>query len=201
MLSKTQQVWRHLLVASFEHGSRRHPSLSALADELGLGVSTVHKVLQRPVDMGAVQIRGGGGVRLIDPERLLLLWAGYRNIQRDLLAQHTVSLPAPEVERLLPSDRFVLGGFGAVVFHERGNFISGYDRVLCYGSPTDLPPSLIEASGDTVVIVLEPDPLLDSYGRVTPLPQAYVDLFNMPGWPAARFVSALNARILVARAA
>ena len=202
MLTRTEQLWRHLLVESLERGNRRHASLTALADELGFGVSTVHKALQRPADMGAVKIRGGGGVRVIDPQRLLLLWAGHRNIKRDARAMKRVALPAPAIERLLPSDRFVLGGFGAVVSHEGGNFISEYDRVLCYGDPGDLPRSVREdPSGETVMMVLEPDPLLDRYGRVTPLAQAYVDLFNVPGWPAARFVSSLNSRILVPGAA
>lgn len=197
-MTKREQVWRHLLAARFEGGTRRHASLTSLAGDLGFGVSTVHKALQRPAEMGAVRIRGAGGVRVIDPDRLLLLWAGTRNLRGDLLAERSVALPAPGVERLLPVDRFTLGGFGAVVAHQGGNFISGYDRVLCYGDPRDLPSSLGEEAptGGTVVMVLEPDPLLDRYGRVTPLPQAYVDLFNIPGWPAARFVSALNARIL-----
>lgn len=196
MLSKTEQVWRHLLAASL-FGKHRHASLTALAAELGLGVSTVHRALQRPAEMGAVRVRGRGGVRVIDPGRLLLLWAGHRNLRGDLGAEYTVALPAPEVERLLPIDRFVLGGFGAVVSHEGGNFVSGYDRVLCYGDPRDLPSSVREAPpGETSIMVLEPDPLLERYGRVTPLSQAYVDLFNVPGWPAARFVSTLNARIL-----
>ena len=42
--------------------------------------------------------------------------------------------------------------------------------------------------GPTEVIVLDPDPLLARYGRTTPLAQAWVDLFCLPGWQAARFV-------------
>lgn len=197
MLSKTEQVWRHLLVTALESDKRRHASLTVLALGLGLGVSTVHRALQRPVEMGAVQVRGAGGVRLIDPSRLLLVWAGYRNLRGDVLDEYAVAILASDVERLLSSDRFVLGGFGAVVSHQGGNFVSGYDRVLCYGNPRDLPKSIRNArAGETVVMVLEPDPLLERYGRVTPLSQAYVDLFNVPGWPAARFVSALNAQLL-----
>lgn len=198
MLTKTEQVWRHLLVASFELGKQRHDSLTALAADLGFGVSTVHKALQRPAEMGTVQIRRSGGVRLIDPGRLLLLWAGHRNLKSDLLEEVTVGLAAPEVESRLPTRRFVLGGFGAVVSHEGGNFVSGYDRVLCYGDPRDLPARVQRSRlGETVILVLDPDPLLKRYGRVTPLPQAYVDLFNTPGWPAARFVAALNARMIL----
>src|SRR5439155_25765388 len=129
----------------------------------------------------------GGGVRLPDTKRLLLLWAGHRNLQRDLVVERTVGLPAPQVERLLPSHRFILGGFGAVVLHESGNLISDYDRVLCYGDPARLPSSIGDAPpGATSLMVLEADPLLERYGRVTPLVQAYVDLFNTPGWPAER---------------
>lgn len=202
MLTKTEQVWRHLLVASMELGQRRHASVTALAEELGFGVSTVHKALQRPAGMGAVHIKGGGGVRVTDPGRLLLLWAGHRNLRSDLVAENAVDLEATEVERLLPAARFVLGGFRAVVSHQGGNFISSYDRVLCYGDPRDIPRSIRKAlPGATAVMVLEPDPLLRRYGNVTPLAQAYTDLFNVPGWPAARFVSALTSRILNAGAA
>ena len=201
MLTKTEQVWRHLLVAA-EGGVRRHASLAALGDELDLGVSTVHKALQRPSKIGALQVRGGGGLRLIDPGRLLLLWAGTRNPKRDIREERRVGPLATEVEGGLPVGRFILGGFGSVVSHEEGNFISGYDRVLCYGDPNDLPSILAEDSkGATTVTVLEPDPLLDRYGRVTPIAQAYADLFNTPGWPAARFVRSLSAHLLGSDAA
>ncbi len=192
MLSKTEQVWRHLLVANSERGERRQPSLTALANDLGFGVSTVHKALQRPAEMGVIQIKGGGGLRLLDPTRLLLLWAGHRNLERDVLKEFRVSLPATDVERRLPAKRFVLGGFGAVVAQKGANYISDYDRVLCYGDPNDIPPAIAEeAHGSTFVVVLEPDPLLEKFGKVTPISQACVDLFNSPGWPAARFVSTL----------
>lgn len=197
MISKTEQVWRQLLKASLEHGTNRHRSASAVARELGLGVSTVHRALVRPVEMGAVRVRSGHDMRVIDPYRLLLLWAGHRNLRADLLAEHTTALPASEAERLLSADRFVLGGFGAVVAHQGGNFISGYDHVLCYGDPRDLPKAVRKsAPGGTTIMVLDPDPLLRRYGSVTPLGQAFADLFNVSGWPAARFVSALTAELL-----
>ena len=44
----------------------------------------------------------------------------------------------------------------------------------------------------------EPDAWLDRYGRVTPLAQAYADLFSMPGWQAARFIEYLDARMVAA---
>ena len=197
VLTKTEIVWRHLLVASLERSVARHGSVTALARELGLAISTVHKALQRPAGIDVVQIRPSGGIRVLDPRRLLMLWAGRRNIAGDRLFEGRSQLPAVDVERLLPSDRFILGGFGSVVAHEGGNRISDYDRVVCSGSPDDLPPGITEGTqGGTMVTVLEPDPLLPRYGRVTPLAQAYGVPFNTPGWPAERFVSFLNRRIL-----
>ena len=45
--------------------------------------------------------------------------------------------------------------------------------------------------GRTVLEVHTPDPWLGRYGPVVPLCQAFVDLFNTPGWPAARFIESL----------
>lgn len=197
MLTKTEQVWRHLLVGSLERGHSRYPSVSAVARGLDLGVSTVHRALQRPLEMDVIRVGSGRPLRVIDPHRLLLLWAGHRNLRADVVSERKVSLPAPEVERLLPATGFVLGGFGAIVAHRGGNFIAGYDRVVCYGDPADLPATVTKAAiGATTVMVLEPDPLLHRYGAVTPLAQAFVDLFNLPGWPASRFVSALTSEIM-----
>jgi hypothetical protein len=194
MITKSEAVWRHLLVRAFE-GERRLPSITDLSSQLELGVSTVHKALQRPVAIGAVRVRGSGGIRVLDPWRLLMMWAGRRDLSHDVLAVYRTPMSAPDAERVLAEKPLVLGGFGAVVGHLQGNRIADYDQVLCYGSPDDLPARLKGQQGDVVITVLEPDPLLARYGRLTPLPQAYVDLFNTPGWPAERFVHALSVEV------
>jgi hypothetical protein len=187
VLTKSEAVWRHILVNA-DRGVVRYGSIRELATELDLAVSTVHKALRRPASMGALQVRRAGGVRVIDSARIMLLWAGHRELSRDVLATHRTPIPAPEVEGLLAGAPFVLGGFGAIVSHSEANPFASYDQVLCYGSPEDLPRGLTEDSGSTVLTVLEPDPRLAAFGRVTPFSQAFVDLFNTPGWPAERFV-------------
>lgn len=197
MITKTEAVWRHLLVRA-EHGQRRFQSIGELARDLQLGVSTVHKALRRPTSMGAIRVQGSGGVRMLDPARVMLLWAGQRELSRDVLGTYRTTLTAPKVERCLAGAPFTLGGFGAVVSHERGNRFAAYDQVLCYGRPENLPAGLVGEEGPTTLTVLEADPWLARYGRVTPLSQAYVDLFNTPGWPAERFVHELNELLLAA---
>jgi len=200
VLSKTEAVWRHLLVGAFAANRRRWPSVTAVADELGFGLSTVHRALSRPVEMGAILI-SARGLRLVDPARLLLVWAGRRTLRRDVLKEDCLAAGAPAIELALAQTGAILGGFGAVVAHLESNTIAGYDTVLVYREPSqpllklDLEPAP-PGGGGTNLMVLEADSLLSHYGTVTPLVQAYVDLFNLPGWQAGRFVAALTTRML-----
>jgi hypothetical protein len=191
MLRQSERVWRHLLVAEERTGQRRHPNIHEIAEIVRVSPSTVRRSLVRPMSMDVVRRRVGGGVALLDPLRLALLWAGKRSLSSDVRYEARLGRAAVAVERDLP-DGYILGGFGAVVAALKGNRIADYDRVICYGDPSDLPASLRNGpAGPTTLTVLEPDPLLASYGRLTPLCQAFVDLFNTPGWPAARFVETL----------
>lgn len=78
------------------------------------------------------------------------------------------------------------------------NTIADYSSVLYYGDPglPDLAPA--PAGQGTEVLIAEPDRLLPRYGRVTPLSQAYADLFSLPGWQAARFIDELDLRRVAA---
>ena len=194
MMPVVEAVWRHLLVGS-RSGRRRWSSLSALALELEVPVSTAHRSLTHPVEIGAVSVTSLDGLQVLDPARLLVLFAAHRRVQRDITKQWRVVATATEVERLATSPTTVLGGFGAVVANLGGtNRVADYSTVLFYGDPGL--PDLPFASGNegTEVLVAEPDPLLARYGRFTPMSQAYADLFSLPGWQAARFVEELDPR-------
>src|SRR5260370_13616608 len=100
MLSRTEMVWRHLLVAAFDQGTRR-TSLTQLRNELDLPMSTIHKALERPRAIGAV--RGSpSGLRVLDPKRLLLLWAAQRDLNGDVVYATKVPMTVNEIEARLP---------------------------------------------------------------------------------------------------
>ncbi len=193
MMSKREVVWRHLLVGARE-GRRAWPSVTALAEELGIAISTTHRSLAHPLEIGALDLSPLGGLRVLDPVRLLALFAAHRHVQRDVVASAWSSMPAEEIEAEAVLAGATLGGFGAVVAHLGVNRIADYSRVLVYGR-VDLSFLPKAPTGDgTEVWIAEPDSWLCSYGRVTPLVQAWADLFSMPGWQAARFVEALDPR-------
>jgi hypothetical protein len=188
-------VWRHLLVGA-RAGRRRWPSVSAVAGELELAVSTTHRSLAHPVEIGAVEAGPIDGLQVLDPVRLLILLAAHRHLQRDVVQRWWVAASTPEVEVAATSRRVVLGGFGAVIAHLGVNRIADYTRVLFYGDPKLPRLPAAEPGEGTEIWVAKPDSWLSRYGRVTPLAQAYADLFSMPGWQAARFIEQLDPQVV-----
>lgn len=76
-------VWRHVLVGA-RKGRRRWPSVTALAQELGVAVSTTHRSLAYPVEIGVVDIGPIDGLVVLDPARLLVLGRTRGRRHRDL---------------------------------------------------------------------------------------------------------------------
>jgi IclR-like helix-turn-helix domain-containing protein len=186
-------VWRQLLVAALDQGSRR-TSLSELSHQLGLPASTVHQALERPRSIGAM--RGGyGGLRLLDPRRLQLLWAARRDLEADIVYATRVVLPIREIEARLPASA-IPTAYTAFVRHQGGNLVADYDQVVVYGSADELRRRFAPRKGQPNLVVLEPDPLLARYGPVARRCQVYADLFNLPTWQAQRFLGALDQEML-----
>ena len=193
MLSKTEMVWRHLLVGALDEESRRS-SITKLGQELGLGTTTIHRALERPRSIGAV-LGSASGLRVVDPKRLLLLWAATRDLAGDIVYSTRVRNSVAEIEARLPPSA-IPTAFTAFVRHEGRNLVADYDQVVVYGNGPELRRRFPTARGEPNLLVLEPDPLLQRYGAVVPRCQVYVDLFNLPGWQAQRFLNALEKDLL-----
>jgi hypothetical protein len=193
MLSRTEMVWRHLLVGALDRGVRRS-SLTQLSEELNLPVSTIHKGLERPRAIGAVR-GSASGLRVLDPKRLLLLWAGLRDLNADLVYATRVPASVSEIEARLPTSA-IPTAYTAFVQHEGRNLVADYEQVLVYGAVSQIKRRFPLRKGDANLLLLESDPLLRRYGKVAPRSQVYVDLFNLPTWQAQRFLEALDRNLL-----
>lgn len=194
MLSKTEQVWRHLIDGA-HYGCRRWETVSGLAADLDMPVSTTHQALDEPRSIDVLRVSGSGGIRVLDPGRLLVLWAAKRHLERDVVDRRIVPIDAPSVEAALDPAKVVLGGFGAVTARLECNNIAAYSTVLAYGEPGAI-PQFDDNGGASEVVLLQPDPLLRRYGSTTTLAHAWVDLFRTPGWQASRFVYDLVPTVL-----
>ena len=193
MISKTEAVWRHLLVSAWDKNHRRS-SLSQVSRELELPASTVHQALERPRSIGA--LRGNAsGIRVLDPRRLQLLWSARRDLERDIVYSTRIALAVREIEARLPASA-IPTAYTAFVRHEGVNLVADYEQVVVYGSVAEMRRRFPQRRGEPNLLVLEPDPLLPGYGSVAPRCQVYADLFNLPTWQAQRFLDALDSQLL-----
>jgi len=193
MISRTEVVWRHLLVSALDLGIRRS-SLTKLSAELDMPVSTIHKALERPRAIGAVR-GSASGLRVLDPKRLQLMWAAQRDLARDIVYATRVPTTVSEIEARLPVSA-IPTAYTAFVLHEGHNLIADYEQVVVYADANDVRRRFPRRRGQANLLILEPDPLLSRYGRVVPRCQVYVDLFNLPTWQAQRFLEALDRDLL-----
>jgi len=193
MATKTEIIWRHLL-ARTSAGHRRYASVTALAKELDLPVSTTHQALGRPVEIGALTISAVAGLRVLDPVRLLTLYCAHRHLERDVVVRARVDAPVEDAERLVSKESdVILGGFAALIAHTTGvNRIADYNTVLVYADADVVDALPLASDGPCELIVARPDPWLKIYGSLTPAAQAYADVFNLRDWQASRFIHELN---------
>jgi hypothetical protein len=185
VLSKTEQVWRHLIDGA-HLGKRRWSSASDLGRELGIGTSTVMAALEEPRAIDAVSAGAAKRLMVTNPWKLLVLWAARRDLAADIVDSYLVPASVESIEMVARAGPTVLGGCGAVVDRLGANHIADYSTVLVYDDP-DL-SSFRDGDHATEVLVARPDPLLRRYGSSTTLGQSWVDLFRLPGWQSAQFV-------------
>lgn len=190
MLSRIEQVWRHLLVRA-NAGERRH-SLTALAAELAFPKTTVHVALERPRAIGAVEATRAG-IRSWILAVCYCSGPGNRDLAADVLFDTRALAVLYEVEDELAAS-FVLGGFAAYRLDIGLNTVADYDTVLAYG-----PPKLAQRmykrrrSGRTRILVLEGDPLLATYGSHTPMSQDLCRHLQPTGMAGGAFLPGYDA--------
>jgi DNA-binding transcriptional ArsR family regulator len=197
MLSKTEILWRHLLVEALEHDNRR-TSVTELSERFALAPSTVHRALVVPREMGALDTVRSGLV-LRDPMRLLLHWAGTRRLAHDRPFRIHTGLPVSEIQDRLPASAVPTGA--AAYARRFRNDVADYSVVYCYhDDPSAVVALFPDEFGEPDLVILEPDPFLSDYGDIASVPQTYVDLFVTAGWQAQRFLHAMSERLEVASA-
>lgn len=191
-MSKKETIWRHILTEAFE--KRRYTfTQKDLAAHFAFSTSTIFNALKAPRGMGAIEVTGRF-FRLIDAEKLLLLWATHRNMKKDIIYRTHSDAPARKIEGEIPPD-ITFGAFSAyrLKYNETP---ADYSLVYVYAEDADsvkkrFPPQ----KGYQNIFVLKSDPFLEQYGKITPDVQTFVDLWNITEWYAKDFREALKSKL------
>ena len=193
-MTKKEIIWREILFQAIEN-KKTEFTQKELAQKYGFSLSTVFNALKIPRQVSAVE--GKRGFRVRDIEKFLYLWTTFRKLKKDIIYQTNVSKNVREIEGEMPPN-IIFGTFSAFV-KKYEEAPADYDKVYIYLKKNDLeelkrrfPPK----KGYLNLIVLEADPWLEKFGKITPDCQAFVDLWNLPEWYAKDFLNSLKDRIL-----
>jgi hypothetical protein len=196
-MKKGDRVFREILYRVYEQGER-FMSQKTLAQVCELSLGSVNPLIARLGQLGAIE-KKPLGFRVIDPKKILLYWAGKRNLPADVVYSTRSPLSVSSIEVQMPPGAILTGCSGYRI--RFGDVPAEYDEVYVYADPRDVkrkfPAREVYRKN---VFVLRSDPHLErlSEGGIVPLAQLYVDLWQL-GAPANRFVDELERKLELAQ--
>jgi len=190
---KIERVYREILTSVIEKRNKKFKQLE-LSRTCNLSLSTVFHALKPLEKMNAIQKKRFGFI-VVDARKILLYWASIRNLEKEIVYQTYVNKKVDEIEGLMPSN-CIYTAYSAFKFKFK-KLPSEYSEVVVYGKREDfekrfgkenlrLKPNLI---------VLSFDEHLPKFGSIAPLPQIFVDLWNLKSWYAKDFLKELEGRM------
>jgi len=192
-MTKKEIIWREILYQGIEKKSRQFTQ-KKLASIFGFSLSTVFNALKIPREIGAVRVTGRYFI-LQDPEKLLYLWATHRNLKKEILYKTQIKKASVfEIEGMMPPE-IIYGAYSA--FRKRFKEVpADYDKIYIYAKKiNEIKKRFPPKKGYENLIVLQSDPFLKKYGKITTLAQTFVDLWNLPEWYARDFYLDLGNKI------
>lgn len=185
-------VWRTLADAAL-FGRREWASLADLGHAAGTPTTTAALALRKLLEIGAVEKRRGGGILAVNPEKIVLVLAAWRNLAHDTITRTTMV----GIEPWLNTDRgpYALGGSNAAITYVSGvsgrNTVASHPTRLVYLS-ADTDVADIPDGDEVIVLRMDKRAEFDWHSGVTSRAQTYADLFALPGWQAEEFRRALH---------
>ncbi len=163
----------------------------AIAEKLGISLSTVNNALEPLERMGAIQKRNFG-FRLVDKEKALMYWASVRNLEKELAYQTRAELNVTEIEKLMPAG-VVFTAFSA--FRLRfGEPPTDYSEVYVYADEEELveiKKRFPFREGPANLFVLQKEKLSNEK-KISSNELMFVDLWNLKEWYAKEFLKELK---------
>lgn len=188
-MTKKETIWRLILYKALTKKTLTFTQ-KGIAEELKISTSTVFNALNVPRKTGAIEVNGRF-FRLIDFEKLLLVWATQRNLGRDVSYSTFVAAGVREIEGMMPPN-VIFGAFSAYRFAHNEE-PADYSAVYVYADNLEeIKRRFPKQKGAPNLFILKPDSELSSFGKTTPDVQTFVDLWNIPEWYAKDYLNALK---------
>ena len=195
-MQKSEWVYRELLYQRLEKKRYQFTQL-AIAKKLRISLSTVNHALVPLETMGAI-VKTPMGLKLLDPKKLLFLWASKRTLNRQVIFQTRADLFIPQIEKNMPSG-IVYAAYSAYKFKFE-DVPADYGEVYVYATEETLKEikrRFPEKGGPPNLFVLQADSFLPqtAEGGICSMGNMFVDVWNIRTWYAKEFLRALEKRI------
>lgn len=192
MLKKKEIIWREILFQSIEQKKHQFTQ-KALSEKFGYSLSTVFNALKIPRASGAIEVKSKYFL-VHDQEKFLNIWATFRNLSKDIVYKTRIDASVAQIEGLMPPDAiFTACSAYRLKFNDAP---ADYDKVYIYSNNLEeIKKRFPLQTGNPNLIALKPDAELRKFGPLAPLPQMYVDLWNLREWYAKDFIDALKSKI------
>jgi len=186
-----ERIYREILIGVLnKRKSFTQLELSKIC-EVSLGF--VNKTTQELKEIGAVDV-GLRRFRVIDPSKILFIWAAQRNLKKDISASYNINMPVTELEKEIP---FILTAYsGWRLLSKSVPF--DYSEVYCYVPAKDnrlfdlwLRNKKNGKGKENIFVIYTNDNHLikSSQKKIAPLPQIFVDIYSLAGLASKYFIS------------
>lgn len=195
---KIETIWHYLLYEALEKG-RTSFTQQDLAGEFGFSTSTVHHALDIPTRLGAVRKTGKGFV-LENYQKLLYYWASVRRLDRDNIFSWYIDKDVRQLEALVPEEA-IYAGYSAYRMRYQepaGDYSKVHiylDKVVKQELLARMDVAHLDKDKEPNFFVLKKSPDMEKYGKITTLPQTFVDIWNMPDWYSGEFITQLKEKM------
>ena len=193
-MKKTERIYQEILFDAIENKRNRFTQLE-LSKKLNISLSTVNNAL-KPLDkIGGISIEKRF-FSIRDIEKILILWATKRNLDKDIIYKTNVNLPIQDIEKNLPS-KIIYTAYSAYKF-KFNDVPADYSEVIVYSNnPDEIKARFPFKKGHANLIVLNQDKEMDRLAKnnIAPSTQVYVDLWNLGTWYAKEFLKALEQKV------
>ncbi len=193
MIKKKEAIYRYILTEALERKQLSFTQLS-LSRKFGFSLSTVSNAVKPLENMGAIEKRTRS-FNMIDIRKALTFWATTRNITKDLIYSSRSSLPVQKIEGEMPAEAVFTAYSGYRFLYNEAP--ADYGEVYVYADKKtleEIKERFPERKGPPNLFVLEKDEFMPE-GNIAPLPQIYVDLWNLKEWYARDYLDALERRL------
>ncbi|MEM4359232.1 MAG: helix-turn-helix domain-containing protein [Candidatus Bilamarchaeaceae archaeon] len=193
MLKKKEVVYRYILTEALERKQLSFTQLS-LSRMFGISLSTVSNALKPLEKIGAIEKRTRS-FNIIDIRKALSFWATARNMAKDIVYSARSDLPVQKIEAGMPAEVVFTAYSGYRFLYNEAP--ADYGEIYVYADKKALEgikERFPETKGPPNVFVLEKDAFMPE-GNIAPIPQIYVDLWNLKEWYARDYLVALERRL------